>query len=75
MWHICPVGSWQNLLRLLEVEARWDSIGEPCRTKGGKFVMRCAAYKGKSFKGSLNTLSFISQGTAGFKPKENLGED
>jgi len=54
MWHIL----WQNLLRVPEVEDCWDSVGELCRTEGGKFIMDHTAYEGKSFKQSQNGPRF-----------------
>lgn len=46
LWLILPMGSWQTVLRVLEVESCWDSAGELCRTEGGKFITGCTAYKG-----------------------------
>ena len=55
---IPPTGSWQTVLRVLEAESCWDSVGEPCGTEGGKLIMGHTAYKGKSFKQPLNAPRF-----------------
>lgn len=46
LWLILPMGFWQTVLRVLEVESCWDSAGELCRAEGGKFIMAHTAYKG-----------------------------